>query len=405
VALGAVVGVVGAVLAAAPVAMGQGFGGGPFGQEMGPSVSPRHVQVYADIVEMDESQRELAMALFESYTGEVRAEAEKFRAAMQDARATFEETRDREAFEGVRERGEAMQARRTELEQTFLSDVKSLLTPEQAERWPKVERAHRRMTTLDRGLMSGEQVDLIEIAAEMEVGDDPQVAEALAAYEMDLDRALERRNTVIQDGMGRVRELFQEGDQDRIEKLFDNARTASKQVRDTNRRYAEQLAALMAPEKAEAFERAVRERTLPRVYRPTHAQRSVEAALGFDDLTEDQRAAVQALRDRHQTASAPINAQLERAIEKSEEEAAARTFIRMQFARGRDGARGGRGDDGTRELMEKRRDLDRQTLNLLSEALTEDQIQRLPRPEPQGEGDRGRRGGQNRGGRGGRDFN
>lgn len=390
----------------APMAAAQGGGFGGFGgQDMGPSVTARSLETYGDLVGMDDGQRELATALFESYRDEIRGEQQKLREAMEDARATFEQTQDREAFEGVREQAEAVRARRAELEATFFSDLKSLLTPEQAQQWPKVERAHRRLTTIDRGLMSGERVDLIQIAEDLEVADQPQVGEALAAYEVELDQALTHRNKVIEEAFGQVRELFQEGDEAKIERMFDNARSASKQVRDLNRRYTDQLAALLPAEKSQAFRSAVQERALPRVYRPTHAQRSVEAALGFGDLTEEQKSAVQALRARYQAEAAPLNTQLAREIEKAEEEADARTFMRMQFARGGDRGRGGRGrggdDDGTRELMEKRRDLDRQTLNLLSEALTEDQIQRLPRPEAQGEGDRGRRGGGQRG----RDIN
>ncbi|MFG0283686.1 MAG: hypothetical protein ACF8R7_04630 [Phycisphaerales bacterium JB039] len=390
----------GAALAIAtlvPVARAQPGGGGPFGGgQMGPSVSTRDLETYAGMLGMDEGQRELAMALFESYRDSIEAEAQKFRDAMEDARAEFQQTQDRSAFEGVREQGEAYQQRRENLEQTFFSDVKSLLTPEQEQAWPKVERAHRRNTTLQRGLMSGERVDLVQIASEVEVGDNPRVTAALGLYEVDLDRVLVRRNQVIEDAFGQVRELFEDGDQDRIERVFDNARDASKQVRDVNRRYADQIAALLDAEKAAAFRAAVQEAALPRVYRPTQASRALDAAMGFEDLTENQKAAVQALKDRYDGQLAPLNAQLAREIEKAEEDADARTFMRMRFQRGGQQGRGGRGgdDDGTRELMDKRRDLDRQTLDLLSETLTEAQIERLPRPEPQRDAGGRQRGGQ-----------
>ncbi len=391
-----------AVASMAPIAVGQGFGA--FGGQGGPSVTQRDLEDYATMLEMDESQRELTTALFENYRDQIQADAQEFRGVMEEARAEFEETRDRSAFDGVRERGEALRDRRETLETTFFSDIKSLLTPEQTSHWPKVERTHRRRATLDRGLMSGERVDLIEIAREVEVAGEAQVAEALQLYEQDLDRALVHRNAVIEDAFGQVRELFQAGEQDRIERLFENARDASRQVRDTNRRYTEQIAAALPPERAEVFRSAVREAALPRVYRPTHAQRSLEAAAGFADLTEDQRAAVAGMRERYRNDVLTINTQLERAIEQAEEDADARRFIRMRFQRGGDRGRGRGGeggDDGTRDLMGKRRDLDRQTLALLSEALTEEQIERLPRREADRddqEGDRrgGRRGGGNR---------
>ena len=400
----------GAALAIAtlvPMAQAQpgGFGGGPGGQ-MGPSVSTQDLETYADMLGMDEAQRELATALFESYRDSIATEAQKFRDAMDDARAEFEQTRDRSAFEEVREQGEMYRERRETLERTFFGDVQSLLTPEQETTWPRVERAHRRNTTLQRGLMSGERVDLVQIASEIEVAGNPQVAEALDLYEVDLDRVLVHRNQVIDDAFGQVRELFQDGDQDRIERVFEKARNASKQVRDTNRRYADQIAALLEADQAVAFQAAVREAALPRVYRPTQAKQSLDAALGFADLTENQKSAVQALKDRYDTQIAPLNAQLAREIEKAEEGADARTFMRMRFQRGDRGGRGGqRGDDdATRDLMSKRRDLDRQTLDLLSEALTEGQIERLPRPEQQRDFGARQRGGGGQGGRG-RDIN
>ena len=62
------------------------------------------------------------------------------------------------------------------LKQRFVENLRSVLSDEQQERWPKLERAMRREKELPRGLLSGESVDLRQVSRECEVPPDFMLA-------------------------------------------------------------------------------------------------------------------------------------------------------------------------------------------------------------------------------------
>ncbi|MEO1008005.1 MAG: hypothetical protein AAFX79_05530 [Planctomycetota bacterium] len=376
-----------AVLLLAPgTAHAQFFGGG----DQGPQVTRERLAQYGDLLGLDADQREILGVLHEEYIDGVQSAVDGMREAMQRARDEFEETRDRSAWEGVRELRESTTERVRVSEEQFMADMQAVLTPEQEAAWPRVERAHRRATTLPRGLMSGERVDLFAIVRDMDLseGAASDVDAVLAEYELALDRALVQRNAAYEQGA----ELFRERRFDELQSFVEDARGDSERVRDTHRSFARRIEGFLAPEQADAFTAAVERASFPTVYRPTRASRAIEAAAALEGLTPDQREQVQAVADVTTRRMSEVNGRLARAIQSAEESMTLRDFI----GRARGGDRGG--DDATRELFVERRDIGERAIEQLRSILDETQIAAVEEaagPEARergGRGDRGRRG-------------
>lgn len=354
-----------AMLALARPAFAQ-FGGGGFGGADGPQVNRAQLEDYADILELDADQREIAQMMLEEYIDGVQSATDAMREAAQQARQEFEETRDRSAFADLREMGERTRETVETLENQLMADLRTMLTPEQAEAWPKVERAHRRATTLPRGLMSGERVDLFEIVEGLELEGEP-AAEArtvLSDYELALDRALIARNEKFEEGL----ELFRQRDFEALQSHFESARDASVRVRDTHRTFARRLEAIVPEPKLPELESAVRVASFPTVYRQNRADRALEAAKGLEDLGADQRERIVAIELATSRRMEQVNRKLADTIERNE--------VNMSL---RDMMRGGRrgNEDGTRELFREKRDVVDATVEQIRAVLTEEQAGKI----------------------------
>ncbi len=373
---------------ATPAAFGQ-FGGGGFGGAEGPQVNREQLEDYSNILELDADQREIAQMMLEEYIDGVQTAMDIMREAAQQARQEFEETRDRSAFTELRELGEQTRERVTTLEAQLMADLQTMLTPEQAEAWPRVEMAHRRATTLPRGLMSGERVDLFEIVKGLEL-EGEQAGEAqvvLGDYELALDRALIARNQKFEEGL----EMFRQRDFESLQSHFESARDASVRVRDTHRTFARRLEAIVPEDKLPAFETAVRTASFPTVYRQNRADRALEAAKALEDLSSDQREQIEAIGLSTERRMVQVNRKLADTIESNE--------LNMSL---RDMMRGGRrgNEDGTRELFREKRDVVDQTVEQIRAVLTEEQAAKIESAigsdeerGRDGQGDRARRGG------------
>ncbi len=386
---------VASALAVAQPAMAQfGGGGGGFGGMQGPSVNREQLEDYADILGMDADQREIAAMMLEEYIDGVQTATDKMREAAQEARQEFEETRDRSAFGELREIGEATQERLQTLEAQFMGDLQTMLTPEQAQAWPKVEMAHRRATSLPRGMMSGERVDLFEIVDTLELEGEPatEAKSVLTEYELALDRALIARNDMVEKGL----ELFRSQDFEALQGHFEKARDASMKVRDTHRTYARQLEAVVPEEKRPALQSAVRRASFPSVYRPNRADRALAAAQSMEDLSDDQRSQVEAITQSTNRRMDEVNRKLAETIEGNEANMSLRDMMR--------GGRRGN-EDGTRELFQEKRDVIDKTIEQLKVVLNAEQVAKLEAAvgaDDEGDGP-GRGGDRARGQRGGGD--
>lgn len=369
-----------------------GMGGGMagFGEGMQPSLNSREMDRFIKLLGLDKGQEEAAKLLFEGYQEQFKSKADPIRAKMERARDEFRESRDASVWQGLRGDVQKFQPVREEMEKIFMTDLKSVLRDDQAEKWPKFERDLRRERGMNRGFMSGERVNLLRIVERAEL--DEQTLTALAPvldqYEIDLDRELAVRTAFMQQSTSKAGEMFQAGDMAGVQQMMDKGREISVRVREVNRRYARQVQDLVPAEKRDEIAAEVKHQSYPRVYQKTRAERMLEAATGFKDIDQDQKASIDALTQSFTRDLGGLNDELAKTQEKMEMTVTADQL--MGFFRG--------GDEGAMgDLFRKRGSLGRTAEDNLRKILSEEQQQRLPRNEDDGPGRR-RRGGDEQGG-------
>lgn len=393
--------VVSGVLGAAAAVSGQNiqvFGGdGPGGSAQEPPVNSKQVSRYADLLGFAADQKEAATALLEGMQTEWEAGSKKMRDEMEAIREEFQETRDTSIWT---DRLPAMMRKqresRTKMEQSFMGDFKSLLSDEQQGKWGIVERVYRRDTTIPRGRLSGESVDLVRLADELPLSEPAKSAakSTLDQYEADIDRALVERNEIVDeaqklvgDGPAAIERAMQD---EEFMKLREKAREARLKVRETNQRYARQLASALPADEAAKFNEEFTRRSFPDVYRKSLTAESLSAAEGFEDLTPEQKQQINAMRESYAAEVERANKALMEATEKYEatSEGYASALGGMTFRmRGPPGG----GEDESKstpvdEARSAKREVEKKALDNLKGILSDGQRERLPKRRERGQG-------------------
>lgn len=354
-----------------------GPGGGMGGAEQEPPFNSKMLARYSDVLGLDEAQREAATALLEGMQAEHQAIGKKMREKMDEVRAEFQESRDPSVFQNklpgaMRELGTA----RGKLEQGFVSDLKSLLTPEQEVKWPSVARSIRRERTMGQGRLAGEGVDIVRLVEDMKL---PAEVEAkirpmLDQYETDLDRPLSERN----DLQTQARNIGP-SDQAALEKIRDQAREARVRIKEINERYARQIQPEMPSNLADQFKAEFEKRSFPEIYSASHTADSAQAALAFDDLSAEQKATIESIRESYERDAARLNDQWARSLEAWQKSPDGYRASLMPNVRMLASGENGQPADPTAEPRLARQELDKKALEQIKGVLTDSQRERLPR--------------------------
>lgn len=355
---------------------------GPEGMGGQPTTFSRDdVARYGALLGFDEAQSEAALALYDGMVAEQQEAAAKLRESITNSAKNAGENRTTFRLDGdfaarMREQMQARQAR----EDSFVTDLRSLATDAQAERWPGVERAIRRDRSLPRGRLAGERLDLVKIASELNIAGPaatPDVASLLTQYETELDRAIVERDKRAAEMRG-----LAPGDAN-AQALREKATEAREALRDVNRRFARQIAGSLPEQDATRFKEVVAERSFPQIYERSHAAESLDAALKMDDLTPEQRQAIEALRDAYVRDARRTNEEWAKAQEEWEQTPMGAIASMLPADAGsqlRVAGQDGVVTDPTQGPREARVALDGGAIEKLRTVLTDAQRERLPKP-------------------------
>lgn len=373
-----VVGVFLGLLALCSPAMAQ-FRGGPGGRISQPDVTTEELSRIGEMLSFTDDQTAAVKELHSAYLAEVKALADEVQKVSEAARNEFRESRDPTVW---RDLGKVMQKyedKKESLTDGFMSDLRLVLTPEQDSQWPNVERFHRRYSTMgENGLVSGENVDLVEAVRTLDLSPDTEqkVDPLLKQYAVEVDRALIERNKDYEEGLSQGRTLFFERNFDEMEKIFEKSRDAAVKVRDVNQRYARQVINLLDTQQAAKLQKEIDKRSFPQVYRETYTEKAFDATSGFQGLSADQKKQISDLRSSFERDLATANKKLADAIAESE----MNRTVRSLFGWGR--RRGGNDEpDAVRAARQAKQDLDRRMLDQLRSALGPDLAAKLPERE------------------------
>lgn len=359
-----------------------------FAELFKPSFTSADLEQLVDRVGLREDQAAAADALFQTYLEQFNAAAEIWRGEIEAVREQMRRDRDMSRTREIPAMMLTWRAERSKMARSFQEDVQLLLDERQQSRWTDWERAYRRSQALPEGRLAGEQVNLIELVEEMDLSleESSDLLELLGEYEVDLDRALRARDAALPEIEQELAEALQAEDVDLALGAHEAAQELRRAVQEVNRRYASRCEAVLPTEHQAAFDRKVREMSYPQVFRPTRLETAFPAALKLDTVDADQQATIASLQERYMQ---ELQASRERQIELIDAAEASDEPRWLERLRAREES----GDDIEDRRDRRRfdpenmpeewrvrmelRELERETLRHLREALTEEQIEQL----------------------------
>ena len=175
-------------------------------------------------------------------------------------------------------------------EDSFLNDLKSLVASKDTARWEVAMRERRRMKERGKGTLLAEAADVVQVTTNTLPGAamDASVREALEAYCVDIDRVYISRIAAAKAYNDPDRDTASKGE--RWDELW-RVRIA---LRELNERYAQRVAALLAPADAENFSRAFFAAAYAGLLAPTPTAEMLRDAPNLAGLSEDTRARIEA---------------------------------------------------------------------------------------------------------------
>jgi hypothetical protein len=351
-----------------------------------PLVTKRGVAGYARVLGLDDEQKQALQMLAEGTQAEYRRAMTEFRERMKALQAEAMEDQDwTRLMKELPELGETVGRKVEALEKQFFDDVKAICTESQLARWDALERYRRRELFLRFAAVSGAGADVVAILERAGVPEEAgELRDVLAQYELDIDKPLREMERFQRDQQGNAREQSEkwmkdpQGAMEEANRLMERMFEIGRQIRDINRECVRRVLPLLDGEQREKVSAEFNRRSFPRVYRESHASKMMKAALGFEDLTPEQRQELSAVREQYEREAAVINDRWARAIE-DEEEKNKGTFGRMMAVFGGEAE----ADSPEKQARNERRELDKRTEERVRAILSESQARRLPEKKPE----------------------
>jgi hypothetical protein len=347
---------------------------GRFRDIVEPSVQPRDIELAQAVLDLDEDQRAIIDEMVAAYAERIAKGIQQMMGILEDAREDFSQDRMLELYNDLKPIGLRFADRKDQLTRELYNDIKLVLTEDQLEQWPVVERSILRRRSLGGdGIVTGEMIDLFELLDDVGVNREDElwtdVAPTLEEYAIRMDTLIKQRDPVYEDTILKGVDLFFEQDFGAMQKLLETVTEQSVKLKRLNTEYAERLMAILPDDVAQEFDREFKRDAFPMVYRRSVAERAFDTALQAEGLTEDQRAQIEDLRERHDRTANALNRVWIKHIEEAElERSVQRLMARELYSKEATAA------------AQARRDHDARTVDKLRDILTEEQAQFLPNP-------------------------
>lgn len=379
-----------ALLAAALAVGAAGLGGiatpasAQFGGEAGfraafmPDYLSRDINLFTEYLVLEEWQKPIVEVLLEDYQTSFRAGEADFRNKLVEVSSKLQASGQQDAMKTLLAPFEVWETQKAGIAKAFEDNVKLQLGPDQAERWPALERALRREKWLSDGVLSGESVDLILVSKQVEVPLDVQRAasEAFVAYELALDEALMHRHMRAGAAQKGLREAMTSGDSaSGVEgmKSIMEARVALRNMQDQQ---TVLLADALGAEWGPRFAEAARKASYPKAFRPRLMLQVFDEVLAIESLTPEQTADVQNVLTWYTTEMDTLENALVELLRTEEPEKELAT-VNAVGARAR-GEEIVKPADTFRTMAARRESLSDEAVRKLSGILTPTQIEEVP---------------------------
>lgn len=347
------------------------------------ATGPTKIERYARVLTLDGAQTEAAKALYEAYQKDTAAASKKTRDAMKDAQGLMEDG-DHKAFEErmaktMREQSESSK----KLTDTFLSDLRSILNPNQADRWPALERMRRREQYLGGMVMmgggvGGSSVDLVGLIDKLGIPGNlrAKVDEQLALYEVDIDRPLQDRQHNV-DEEQRTMGAVQKFDGESFAKRQERDRKVDMAIREVNTKYVRQIGAALPEEWARKLTETYDARAYRGIYKESTIGRKMAAAQKLESLSSDQRKSLEAMIAKYKKDAKQANDSWAAAQKAAEDAGRSTGGGIMMFGPGSKENI----DPAFASARSARKDVDSAAREQLEKLLTPEQLASIPEPQ------------------------
>ncbi|MEQ9095991.1 MAG: hypothetical protein RIE32_06980 [Phycisphaerales bacterium] len=307
------------------------------------SIPRESAAFYADLMDLDELQREVALEMHRAYLGQYRDAAVK----MRDVMRTLEEKMSGEDADW--EQAQAMMAdmmkvamgfmeRVVTLGEQYVQDLGALAASEdQRAAHERVVRTRARemavaMSTMNGGTSAG-LVDLVAIARSMDppvlpedgaMGDAGPAQQALYEYERELGELCAPFVDRVLAAFREMAQAMSEGDQawDGEDRMEQEMEAMIERISAVNERSARRIHNAMPASMRDAWDLAYKKARWPQVYAPSDFHRTHDAALALEGLSGEQREGIEAAMNQYVREAEPANRKWIDAI--AEQEAASR---------------------------------------------------------------------------------
>lgn len=332
---------------------------------------------------LDKDQQEVAKDLYVGYRSAMKTAMREMEAK---GKALMEKARESGDWDAIRKGQMAlakeMFANVVKLEDRFNEDLKAVLSEEQAARFPAYERARRRENARLIQLMAGEAADAIDILRSLKIdtASNEELKNLLNEYEMSFDRIVADRLTALKAFVNKMTsgDAGEMGMMELVTNELPKIYEKAKSGRELNKQTARRVVELLPEADKKRFQDEVNRRSHPRIYRTTSAGKKLEAAKKFEDLTESQKGTLESLVASYARDTDAANRTWADAIEQAQDEFGGNPAKRFQ------------GDESAaakkaNEAHDRRREVEKQTLERLEQLLTKEQVERLPAARPEDE--------------------
>ena len=277
----------------APVAMAQFGGKAGFSEALKPDLLPRDMTMIVETLKLEEWQRPIVQSLLEDYQISFKTGTDALHQKMQEN--ARKQTGGASGVRGLLAPIEAWAPEKERLYEDLMSSIKSQLSENQQERWPKFERAVRRSRSLDDSDLAGEGVDLIFVIRQMQLQPDVvAVAEpALDQYEIALDVALKARDAKITSLLPKFSQAMESMDLIAGANLQDQIILTRIDVRQIQDDSIEKIAAMLPAPHGQDFRTRALAQGYREVFQPDSLAGFFAAVLNLNDLTAEQKSQVQ----------------------------------------------------------------------------------------------------------------
>jgi len=291
----------------------------------------------------------------------------------------------------------------------FEGDLVAILTEDQQDFWPPLQRQLVRDRLLPRGRLSGETVDVMGLVEQQNFDDEVLIGllPVLNEWDETVTYALSARDNHRVENQGALMSAMRTMDMSSGADVMKAQARLAEAVRDINDMAVENIVLLLPETQNTDFDTFAKERGYPRIFRPTRTDRAYKAAMELEGLEPDILQSIMELYDALQLEMVYANAQILEATHRWE---AQEQLDRMnRFAERMSGGSSERAESPIRKAQDDRRKIEENYLEQLRMLLTEEQIESLGglqsreqqrEGRERGDGDASRDRGWNRGGGG-----